>query len=206
MSAEKLTWSFRPPERQVDYNLAQLVAARNSLHESLEKSREAGDLLHERLQYFQGRLSPVRRALAPVDEESKISTELSNRIDKATTSIMGLQKLDDVGRNLRRIILGEPFLDLDGYLAAIIQLEDALSYHRYETAAAVKSLHETVNFLETASTDSRRTERLRKILKELQAEQAGKYTSVAHSVSISIDQTEHIRFFFRFLGNAKVAT
>jgi len=182
MSTEKIRWSFRPPESPVDDDLAQLVAARNSLHESLEKSREEGGLLHQRLQNFQGRLSPLRNALAPVDEESKISTEISNRIDRAIESIMAVRKLDDVGQNLRRIIMGEPFLDLDGYLAAIIQLEDALSYHRHESAAAVRSLQEAVNFVETASTHPRRTERLRKILKDLQAEQAGKYTFKAHPI------------------------
>lgn len=189
MSAEKVRWSFRPPERKVDGDLAQLVAARNSLHEFLEKSREVGYLLHERLQNFQGRLSPVRKALAPVEEESMVSTEISNRIDKATKSIMSVHELYDVAQNLRRIITGEPFLDLDGYLAAVIQLKDALSYHRYESAAAVKSLQEAVNFLETTSTHSRRTERLRLILKDLQAEQASKCTSepilfqITHMVS-----------------------
>lgn len=149
------------------------MAARNHLKKSLEESRVAGDLVHERLQDFQLRLSSVTRAMAPIHEESKISTEVSSRIDKAIESIMALHKLDDVGRNLRKIIAGEPFLDLDGYLAALIQLQDAISFHRHESDAAVRSLQETLTFLETASTDSRRTERLRKILKDLRAEQTG---------------------------------
>lgn len=178
MSLEKVRWCYRPPERGTGLDLEQIVAARNHLSKSLEESRVAGDLVHERLQDFQLRLSSVTRAMAPIHEESKISTEVSSRIDKAIESIMSLHKLDDVGRNLRKIIAGEPFLDLDGYLAALIQLQDAIGFHRHESDAAVRSLQETLTFLETASTDSRRTGRLRKILKDLRAEQTGKYTSV----------------------------
>lgn len=175
MSSGKVRWCFRPPERQTGFDLEQIVAARNHLHESLEESRVAGHQLHERLHDFQLRLASFSKAVAPIQKESRISTEVSSGIDKAIESIMALHKLDDVGRNLRKIIAGEPFLDLDGYLAALIQLEDATSYHRHESAAAVRSLQETLTFLETASTDSRRTERLRKILKDLRAEQTGKY-------------------------------
>ena len=172
----KVIWSLRPPEsRQVNVDdLAQLVAVRNSLHANLEKSREVGHLLHERLQSLQGRLSPViTKALAPVEEESGTLTGLSQRIDKATQSVMAVQKSHDVVHRLRKIIMRDPALDLDGYLAAVMQLEEALSYHRHELAAAGRWLQEAVNCLETASVHSRQTERLRNILKDLKAEQAG---------------------------------
>ena len=175
MSAEAISrWSLRPPERQADADdFAQLVAVRNSLHGFLEKSREVSHLLHERLQNLEVRLSPVSQALAPVEEESEILTGLSHRIDKATQAIMSAQKAHDVVDRLRRIIMRDPSVDLNEYLAAVMQLEQAQSYHRHELAAAGQWLQEAVKCLETASAHPRRTERLRNLLKDLKAEQAG---------------------------------
>lgn len=157
-------------ERQVDDDIAQLVAARDSLHASLGKSREVSYLLHERLQNFQERLSLIRRNAAPANEESKSTMELSRRIDKASQSITSFRKLYNVFHDLRTIIMGDLSLDLNGYLAGVMQLEEALDYYRHEFAAAISCLQEAVNFLETTSTHSLR---LRNILRNLQAEQAG---------------------------------
>lgn len=176
MSAESIRGSLRPPERQVPVDvddLAQLLAVRNSLHKSLEKSREVGQLLHERLQNLQGRLSPVTQALVPVEEESTTLTALSHRVDKATQSVMSVQKSHDVVHKLRSILMTDPASDLNGYLAAVMQLEEAQSYHKHELAAAGRWLQEAANCLEAASTHSQRTERLRGILKDLKAEQEG---------------------------------
>jgi exocyst complex protein 7 len=170
-AAEKSRRSSLPPEVGDGDDVRQLVAVRNRLHESLEKSREVGNLLHERLRSLQCRLSPVTAALAPVEEESEALNGLSQRIDRATQSIMSVQASHDVVHKLRRRIMRDPAVDLDGYLAAVMQLEEALSFHRHELAAAGLWLQEAVQ--EAAAAHSRQTERLRSILQDLKSEQAG---------------------------------
>lgn len=176
MGAERAGLSSRPPEQRSD-TFAQLLAARNQLSKSLEKSRALSQSLLEsdkRLQDFQDRLSPVRRALAPLQVQSKAVEELSQRIDKTLEPATSVLQTFDVIHKLRVRLTRDPRQDFDGYVAALMQLEEALDYLKHNSAVAVRWLQEAMQFLgETASTDSYRIRRLNESLATLKAQQTG---------------------------------
>lgn len=165
--------AFSPPSDV----LAKLWAARNELCQSLEKTRALGNQLNEankRLQMFQDRLSPVRRSLLPLQEKSKITESLTQRINKTLEPAMQVLKMFDVVSKIRVRLVKEPRDDFDGYLAALIQLEEAVDYLKHNSIVAINWLQEAVAYLNyTGSTDTVRLRRLNESLATLQSQQAG---------------------------------
>lgn len=171
--------AFSPPSDV----LAKLWAARNELCQSLEKTRALGNQLNEankRLQMFQDRLSPVRRSLLPLQEKSKITESLTQRINKTLEPAMQVLKMFDVVSKIRVRLVKEPRDDFDGYLAALIQLEEAVDYLKHNSIVAINWLQEAVAYLNyTGSTDTVRLRRLNESLATLQSQQAGRYSQGA---------------------------
>lgn len=180
-SARAATWALPKPAAQQppSEDFAKLLAARSALCQSLEKSRALGKLLDQsdkRLQTVQERLSPVRRALAPLEVQSKVSEGLTQRIDKTLEPAMSVLSMFEVVAKIRVRLLREPRDDFDGYMAAVMQLEDALDYLKENSVVAVQWLEEAVAYLsETGSTDTVRIRRLNESLTTLKSQQAGIY-------------------------------
>jgi exocyst complex protein 7 len=184
MGAESVGSPWAPRRAQPSEGFAKLLAARSALCQSLEKSRALGQLLDQsdkRLQTVQERLSPVRRALAPLEVQSKVTEELTQRIDQTLEPAMSVLSMFDVVSKIRVRLLREPKDDFDGYMAAILQLEDAVDYLKQHSFVAVKWLQEAVAYLnQTNSTDTLRIRRLTESLATLKSQQAGNHLS--HSV------------------------
>lgn len=174
---ERSPWPTLRPALPPSDGLAKLLAARNALCLSLEKSRQLGNLLDEsnrRLQSVQQRLSPVRRALAPLQQQSMVTEGLAERINKTLEPAMSVLKMFDVVNKIRVRLLREPRDDFDAYLAALMQLEEALDYLKHNSTLAVKWLQEAVTFLnETGSADTARLRRLNESLTTLKAQKTG---------------------------------
>ena len=162
-------------------SFAQLVAARDTICQYLEKSRALGDMLNEsnkRLQNVHERLSPVRRALAPLQAQSKVAEGLSKRIDKTLEPAMSVLQMFDVVKKIRVRLMREPKDDFDGYLNALAELDEPLNYLKENSIVAVKYLQEAVTYLnETGSTDTARLKRLNESLATLKSQQAGECSS-----------------------------
>ena len=171
-------WALRPAQPPSE-GFAKLLAARSALCQSLEKSRALGKLLDQsdkRLQTVQERLSPVRRALAPLEEQSKLTEGLAQRIDKTLEPAMSVLSMFDVVSKIRVRLLRDPKDDFDVYMGAVMQLEDAVDYLKQHSVVAVQWLQEAVAYLnETGSTDTVRIRRLNESLATLKSQQAGKY-------------------------------
>lgn len=169
--------AFAPKPVQPSAGFAKLLAARSALCQSLEKSRALGKLLDQsdkRLQTVQERLSPVRRALAPLEVQSKVTEGLTQRIDKTLEPAMSVLSMFDVVSKIRVRLVREPRDDFDGYMAAVLQLEDAVDYLKQNSIVAIQWLQEAVTFLnETGSTDTPRIKRLNASLETLKSQQAG---------------------------------
>lgn len=113
--------------------LAKLLAARNALCLSLEKSRALGDLLNDsnkQLQTVQQHLSSVHRALAPLQAQSKVAEGLTIQIDKTLEPAMSVLQMFDVMNKIRVRLMREPKDDFDAYLNALVELEEPLNYLR----------------------------------------------------------------------------
>lgn len=177
-SAGKERLTLRPALPPSD-NLAKLLAARNALCLSLEKSRQLGSLLDassRRLQSVQQRLSPVRRALVPLQQQSMVAEGLTQRIDKTLEPAMSVLEMFDVVKKIRVRLLREPRDDFDAYLAALMQLEEALDYLKQNSVLAVKWLQEAITFLnKTACVDTARLQRLNDSLAAMKAQKTGMY-------------------------------
>ena len=173
-----LSWAPKPGEPASE-GFAKLLAARTALLQSLEKSREIGERLDQadkRLHSVQGRLSPVRRALTPLEGQVKATEGLAKRIDKTLEPAMSVLSMFDVVSKIRVRLLREPRDDLDGYMAAIMQLEDAVDYLKQNSIVAVQWLQEAVAYLnETGSTDTVRIRRLNETLETLKSQQTGTF-------------------------------
>ncbi|KAG0625152.1 hypothetical protein M758_2G031700 [Ceratodon purpureus] len=169
-------WALRPAQPPSE-GFAKLLAARSALCQSLEKSRALGKLLDQsdkRLQTVQERLSPVRRALAPLEEQSKHTEGLAQRIDKTLEPAMSVLSMFDVVSKIRVRLLRDPKDDFDVYMGAVMQLEDAVDYLKQHSVVAVQWLQEAVAYLnETGSTDTVRIRRLNESLATLKSQQAG---------------------------------
>lgn len=174
---DKTPWPTQRAALPPSDGLAKLLAARNALCLSLEKSRALGDLLNEsnrRLKTVQERLSPVRRALAPLQAQSKVAEGLTKRIDKTLEPAMSVLQMFDVVSKIRVRLMREPKDDFDGYLNALVELEEPLNYLKDNSIVAVKYLQEAVTYLnETGSTDTARLKRLNESLAILKSQQAG---------------------------------
>lgn len=89
---------------------------------------------------------------------------------------MSVLSMFEVVAKIRVRLLREPRDDFDGYMAAVMQLEDALDYLKENSVVAVQWLEEAVAYLsETGSTDTVRIRRLNESLTTLKSQQAGIY-------------------------------
>lgn len=174
---QRAPWPTQRAAQPSSDGFAKLLAARNALCLSLEKSRALGDSLNEsnkRLQTVQERLSPVRRALAPLQAQSKVAEGLTERIDRTLEPAMSVLQMFDVVSKIRVRLMREPKDDFDGYLKALVELEEPLNYLKDNSIVAVKYLQEAVTYLnETGSTDTARLKRLNESLATLKSQQIG---------------------------------
>ncbi|XP_073391583.1 exocyst complex component EXO70A1 [Physcomitrium patens] len=157
--------------------LAKLLAARSALCQSLEKSRAIGNQLGQsdkRLQTSHERLPSVRKALAPLEGQSKIVEGLAQRINKTLEPAMQVLSMFDVVKKIRVRLMREPRDDFDSYMSALVQLEDAVDYLNENSSVAIKWLQEAVSYLnEAGSTDTVRLDRLNESLTFLKSQQEG---------------------------------
>lgn len=199
MGPQSAGWSYPSPD-QAPNGLAQLLGARNKLCQSLEKTRELGSLVEkagDRMRDIQDRVAPTQTSLSPLKKQQDVAHGLSTRIDKALEPAKTALKMFDVVHSLRGRLMGEPMEDFDGYLAAIMQLEEALDYLKHNASVAVKWFQEAVKFLEeTASTDSYHLRRLKESLTALKAQEAGQL----------LQETENLMFDDDSLGNLSASS
>jgi len=152
-----------------------LLAARQKLHKAVEKTQELGTQINgweNRLRMLRQRHAPLERALAPLQLQADATGGMSSRIERAMTAATSLLKMFNVMHGLERILSKEPQEDFDGYLAAVMQLEEARDYLKHKYTAGVRCLEEAVKRLEldaSSNTDSHHLHHLQQSLVSLQA-------------------------------------
>jgi exocyst complex protein 7 len=152
-----------------------LLAARQKLHKAVEKTQELGTQINgweNRLRMLKQRHAPLERALAPLQLQADATGGMSSRIERAMTAATSLLKMFNGMHGLERILSKEPQEDFDGYLAAVMQLEEARDYLKHKYTAGVRCLEEAVKHLEldaSSNTDSHHLHHLQQSLVSLQA-------------------------------------
>lgn len=133
------------------------------------------DKSEDKLRTISERLPPLEKQMAPLLTKRESVRCLVSQIEEAVAPAKSvLERFDEV-HDLEVTLMREPKENLDGYLAAVMQLEDCLGYLQENSGVAIKLLQETVDaVMQTDLADMARVQRLRDSLKVLKAHRAGK--------------------------------
>ncbi len=135
-----------------------LLATRQKLQKAVENTQELGTQIEaseRRLEILRKRHAPLKQALAPLQLWLQSSNANgvgigSTAIERAIAAATALLKMFNVMHSLERVLCSgeQPRKDLDAYLAAMMQLEEAMDYLKHNYAAGVRSLQAAVKQLQ----------------------------------------------------------
>ncbi len=135
-----------------------LLATRQKLQKTVENTQELGTQIEaseRRLEILRKRHAPLKQALAPLQLWLQASNANgvgigSRAVERAIAAATALLKMFNVMHSLERVLCSgeQPRKDLDAYLAAMMQLEEAMDYLKHNYAAGVRSLQAAVKQLQ----------------------------------------------------------
>ena len=123
----------------------QLVAARQALCESLDKTRELGLALSKsenKLKTIGGRLQPIQQAMGPLLDRTESARRFADQIEGALGPAKTVLKKFEELRALEVILMREPKENLEAYLAGVQKLDEGLHFVKMNSGGAIKLLQE----------------------------------------------------------------
>ncbi|XP_057949725.1 exocyst complex component EXO70A1-like [Malania oleifera] len=174
-----------------------LVAARNFLKSSLEKSKALASAIEKtgpRLEEIHQRLPALEAAFQPILVQMRALVAVRGHINRAVAPAAAVLKVFDAVHELKNSLLSNPCLDLPEYLTVMNQLEEALKFLAGNCRLAIQWLEDIAEFLEENAviTNDRYLSNLNKSLKILQElEVAMKHASLNGGLlNVAFDQLE----------------
>ncbi|GLT58298.1 hypothetical protein SLA2020_312010 [Shorea laevis] len=148
-----------------------LIAARNSLKLSLEKSKALGLALEKagsRLEEINQRLPSLAAAIRPIRADKDALVAVGGHINRAVGPAAAVLKVFDAVHGLEKSLLSDPRNELPGYLSVLKRLEEALRFLGDNCGLAIQWLEDIVEYLEdNRVADERYILNLKKSLKSL---------------------------------------
>ncbi|XP_010929317.2 exocyst complex component EXO70A1 [Elaeis guineensis] len=135
-------------------DIASLVAARQSLRASLDKSRALSAALARagpRLDEIHQRLPSLEASVRPIRAHRDALAAVGGHIDRAVSPAAAVLKVFDAVHGLERPLLSDPDADLPGYLSVLKRLEEALRFLSDNCGLAVQWLDDIVDYLDDHS-------------------------------------------------------
>ncbi|KAG2243815.1 hypothetical protein Bca52824_094330 [Brassica carinata] len=155
----------------VDRGIQSLIAARNSLKSSLEKSKAIGLSLGKtgpRFDEIEQRLPSLEAAVRPIRADREALVAVGGHINRAVGPAAAVLKVFDAVHGLEKSLLSDPRNDLSGYLSVLKRLEEALRFLGENCGLAIQWLEDIVEYLEDHSVaDEKFLSNLKKSLKGL---------------------------------------
>ncbi|GKV03049.1 hypothetical protein SLEP1_g15416 [Rubroshorea leprosula] len=128
-----------------------LMAARNSLKLSLEKSKALGLALEKagpRLEEISQRLPSLGAAVRPIRADKDALLAVGGHINRAVGPAAAVLKVFDAVHGLEKSLLSDPRNELPGYLSVLKRLEEALHFLGDNCGLAIQWLEDIVEYLE----------------------------------------------------------
>uniref|UniRef100_A0A1J3DP31 Exocyst subunit Exo70 family protein n=1 Tax=Noccaea caerulescens TaxID=107243 RepID=A0A1J3DP31_NOCCA len=135
----------------VDRGIQSLIAARQSLKSSLEKSKAIGLALGKtgpRFDEIEQRLPSLEAAVRPIRADREALVAVGGHINRAVGPAAAVLKVFDAVHGLEKSLLSDPKNDLSGYLAVLKRLEEALKFLGENCGLAIQWLEDIVEYLE----------------------------------------------------------
>ncbi|KAF8110853.1 hypothetical protein N665_0078s0047 [Sinapis alba] len=155
----------------VDRGIQSLIAARNSLKSSLEKSKAIGLALGKtspRFDEIEQRLPSLEAAVRPIRADREALVAVGGHINRAVGPAAAVLKVFDAVHGLEKSLLSDPRNDLSGYLSVLKRLEEALKFLGENCGLAIQWLEDIVEYLEDHSVaDEKYLSSLKKSLRGL---------------------------------------
>jgi len=162
----------------------QLIAARQALCESLDKTRELGFALSKsdtKLRSISGRLQPIQQAMGPLLDRTESARHFAGQIEGALAPAKAVLKKFEELRALEVTLMREPKDNLDGYLVAVQSLDECISFIKLNSGSATKFLQEAAEaVVRKDAVGKARGQRLAESISLLKSHRAGIYLP-AHS-------------------------
>ncbi|KAK8952633.1 hypothetical protein KSP40_PGU019486 [Platanthera guangdongensis] len=156
--------------------LASLMAARRSLHSSLDRSRvlvSALDRAGPRLTEIQLRLPSLEASVRPIRARREALVSSAGHIDRAVGPAAAVLKVFDAVHGLEPSLLADPLADLPAYLSLLQRLEEALRFLSDNCGLAIQWLDDIVDYLsDNLLIDSRFVSFLKSSLESLKSSSA----------------------------------
>uniref|UniRef100_A0A7N0ZTC5 Exocyst subunit Exo70 family protein n=1 Tax=Kalanchoe fedtschenkoi TaxID=63787 RepID=A0A7N0ZTC5_KALFE len=133
-----------------DDALEKLKSARNLLKNSLERSKALGfavERVGPNLNEIAQRLPHLEAAVRPIRANREALMEVGDHINRAVTPAASVLKVYDAIHGLEKSLLGDPRIDLSGYLAVLTRLEEALKFLKDNIGFAIQWLEDIVEYL-----------------------------------------------------------
>lgn len=158
----------------------QLIAARQALCESLEKTRELGVALSKsdtKLRSISGRLQPIQQAMGPLLDRTENARHFASQIEGALAPARAvLKKFEDL-RALEVTLMREPKDNLEAYLLAVQSLDECLSFIKQNSGSATKLLQDAAeNVVRKDAVGKARGLRLAEAISLLKSHRAGPFS------------------------------
>uniref|UniRef100_A0A6N2KCD1 Exocyst subunit Exo70 family protein n=1 Tax=Salix viminalis TaxID=40686 RepID=A0A6N2KCD1_SALVM len=151
--------------------IGNLIAARESLKLSLEKSKALGFALEKagpRLDEINHRLSPLEAAVRPIRADKEALIAAGDHINRAIGPAAAVLKVFDAVHGLEKSLLSDPRNNLPGYLSVLKRLEEALRFMGDNCGLAIQWLEDILDYLEdNVMADEQHLLNLKKSLKGL---------------------------------------
>lgn len=155
--------------RRMD-SVEKLIAAKNSLKFSLEKTKNLGDSIEKsgpRLDEINQRLPYLEAAVRPIRAQEEALDAVGGHINQAVVPAAAVLRVFDAIHGLEKS-LSDPQSDLPGYLSVLKRLEEALKFLGDNCEMAIQWLDDIVEYLEDYKiADGRYISNLKKALKYL---------------------------------------
>lgn len=122
-----------------------LIAARQALCESLDKTRELGLALtksENNLKTISGRLQPIQEAMGPLLDRTESARHFADQIEGALAPAKAVLKKFEELRALEVILMREPKENLEAYLVGVQKLDECLIFVKLNSGGAIKLLQD----------------------------------------------------------------
>ncbi|KAJ6758745.1 EXOCYST COMPLEX PROTEIN EXO70 [Salix koriyanagi] len=154
-----------------DDMIGNLIAARESLKLSLEKSKALGFALEKagpRLDEINQRLPPLEAAVRPIRADKEALIDAGDHINRAIGPAAAVLKVFDAVHGLEKSLLSDPRNNLPWYLSVLKRLEEALRFMGDNCGLAIQWLEDILDYLDdNVMADEQHLLNLKKSLKGL---------------------------------------
>ncbi|KAL9675855.1 hypothetical protein QQ045_004063 [Rhodiola kirilowii] len=133
-----------------DDTVEKLKSARNLLKSNLDRSKAVGFAVERAgpsLDEIRHRLPHLEAAVRPIRANKDALMEVGEHINRAVTPAASVLKVYDAIHGLEKSLLGDPRVDLGGYLAVLGRLEEALKFLKDNIGFAIQWLEDIVEYL-----------------------------------------------------------